>query len=162
MGVLGQFIGGERHGGIGAAGGGIDDGKALKGAVQVDGGLRIGQGKGAHAADGVTGKGYHLFGGEHFGLGVELGFEFGIVDLGIAGGHDEHALLIHQEGEGLGDAFRRTAHSLGGQFHGGAGDVKFPDAVFHTSGTEEGPDLFDGHLSGLPFSFRSWPGSGPR
>ena len=52
----------------------------------------------------MTGKGDDLVRGKHFGLGVELGFEFGVIDLGVSGADHQNAAVLCRKGEGLGNA----------------------------------------------------------
>ena len=78
--------------------------QTMEGHVQVGGHSGVIDAAGAHAAYGVAGEVQHLLRGEHGGLGVELGLELGVVNLGVPGADDEHAAPVHRKGEGLGDA----------------------------------------------------------
>ena len=102
--------------------------EALEGHIQV-GTHPVRVGKRADAAHCMACKGIYLLRTEHLCLGVEHGFELGIVDLGVPCGHNQHTALVHQEGEGLGDPGGDDAGGLGGQLHCGAGGLKFQDIL---------------------------------
>ena len=86
-----------------------------------------------------------LLRGEHFGLGVEGGFELGVIHLGIAGGDDEDGPVLHLKGEGLGDAGGDDPGGLGGQLHGGAGGGELQNLIRQAEGGQIVTNSCNGH-----------------
>ena len=87
-----------------------------------------------------------LIGGEHLGLGVEGVLELAVVHADVACGNHQHRAAVHQIGERLGDARGLHVQRLGGQLHGGAGDVKFLNPILHIPLLQIVAHALDGHV----------------
>jgi len=147
-----QFVQVQLNGAGSGTGGRIDNVKAFERNVQINGDSFLDP-EGTYPADPMADDGLDLFKREHGCLGVKSGFELGVIDFGISGGHDKDRDAVHPKGEGLCDAGGLTADGLSGQLHGGAGYIKLSDSPLQTESSQMGRSTFKGHGDSLAFFF---------